>query len=55
MLNYTLKWSQQIETSFLENADQLNDSGLVNMIELNEYLRQILGCRNCEEDEVSLR
>ncbi|GBM32703.1 hypothetical protein AVEN_223480-1 [Araneus ventricosus] len=37
----------------LENVDQSNDSGSVTVTELNGLLKQIPGCGNCEEDDVS--
>ncbi|GBO42042.1 hypothetical protein AVEN_222611-1, partial [Araneus ventricosus] len=38
---------------YLENVDQSNDSGSITVTELNERLKQIPGCVNCEEYDVS--
>ncbi|GBN47367.1 hypothetical protein AVEN_272617-1 [Araneus ventricosus] len=50
---HTLKRSWRKLAPYLENVDQSNDSSSVTVTELNGLLKQIPGCGNCEEDEVS--
>ncbi|GBN66287.1 hypothetical protein AVEN_33833-1 [Araneus ventricosus] len=50
---HTLKRSWRKLAPYLENVDQSNDSDSVNVTELNGLLKQIPGCGNCEEDDVS--
>ncbi|GBN62539.1 hypothetical protein AVEN_91118-1 [Araneus ventricosus] len=48
-----LKRSWRKLAPYLENVDQSKDSGSVTVTELNGLLKQIPGCGNCEEDDVS--
>ncbi|GBM02642.1 hypothetical protein AVEN_258945-1 [Araneus ventricosus] len=50
---HTLKRSWRKLAPCLENVDQSNDSGSVTVTELNGLLKQIPGCGNCEEDDIS--
>ncbi|GBO24040.1 hypothetical protein AVEN_11101-1 [Araneus ventricosus] len=50
---HTLKRSWRKLAPYLETVDQSNDSGSVTVTELNVLLKQIPGCRSCEEDDVS--
>ncbi|GBL78703.1 Jerky -like [Araneus ventricosus] len=50
---HTLKRSWRKLAPYLENVDQSNDSGSVTVTELNGLLKQISGCGNCEEDDVT--
>ncbi|GBM45748.1 hypothetical protein AVEN_242791-1 [Araneus ventricosus] len=50
---HTLKRSWRKLALYLENVDQSNDSGSITVTELNGLLKQIPGCGNCEEDDVS--
>ncbi|GBO13133.1 hypothetical protein AVEN_155592-1 [Araneus ventricosus] len=50
---HTLKRSWRKLGPYLENVNQSNDSGSVTVNELNGLLKQIPGCGNCEEDDVS--
>ncbi|GBN40773.1 Jerky -like [Araneus ventricosus] len=48
-----IKRSWQKLVPYLKNVDQSNDSGSVTVTELNRLLKQIQGCGNSEEDDVS--
>ncbi|GBN22531.1 hypothetical protein AVEN_110580-1 [Araneus ventricosus] len=50
---HTLERSWRKLAPYLKNVDQSNDSGSVTVTELNGLLKQIPGCGNCEEDDVS--
>ncbi|GBO00082.1 Jerky -like [Araneus ventricosus] len=49
----TLKLSWPKPAPYVENVDQSNDCDSVTVTELNGLLKQIPGCGNCEEDDVS--
>ncbi|GBM00043.1 hypothetical protein AVEN_77630-1 [Araneus ventricosus] len=50
---HTLKRFWRKLVPYLETVDQSNDSGSVTVTELNELLKQIPDCRNCEKDDFS--
>ncbi|GBM06802.1 Jerky -like [Araneus ventricosus] len=50
---YTLKRPWRKLAPYLESVDQSNDSVSVTVTELNGLLKQIPGCGNCEDDDVS--
>ncbi|GBM47298.1 hypothetical protein AVEN_172241-1 [Araneus ventricosus] len=50
---HTLKRSWRTVAPYLENVDQSNDSGSVTLTELNGLSKEIPGCGNCEEVDIS--
>ncbi|GBL88537.1 hypothetical protein AVEN_159119-1 [Araneus ventricosus] len=50
---HTLKRCWRKLAPYLENVDQSNDSGSATVTELNGLLKQIPGCGNYEEDDIS--